>query len=339
MKTNRSPGYDDISFNAINNVFEFVVEPLRYTFSNSLAQGTFPEEMKIARITPMCKGRDKENVVNYRPLSVLPSFSKILGRIMYKKLYLYLSENNLLYNKHFGFQKGHSTDHANVQLTSQIREMFNKNIYTLGVFIDLSKAFDTLNHKIFLKKLSHYGIKSKSLDWFTCYLSNRKQSTGYNFNSKSTLLDIVSGAPQGSILGPLVFLRFISSMKAIGWWYKNVLFVERWKLLADNTKMFYLWKDVHSLFNTVNYELWNISHWFNSNKLSINTDKTIFILFHKVRQRDNSPLVLPTLKINNTFIKRIDRIKIEKSYKSYWEQNIKKPRYLTSNQIFVKPEI
>ena len=178
MKTNRSPGYDDISFNAINNVFDFVVEPLRYTFSNSLAKGTFPEEIKIARITPIYKGRDKENVVNYRLLSVLPIFSKILERIMYKRLYLYFSENNLLYNRQFGFQKGHSTDHANVHLASQIHEMFNKNIYTVGVLIDLSKAFDTLNHKIFLKKLSHYGLKSKSLDWFTCYLSNRKQFIG-----------------------------------------------------------------------------------------------------------------------------------------------------------------
>ena len=93
----------------------------------------------------------------------------------------------MLYNKEFGFQKGHSTDHAIVQLADQIHEMFNNNIYTLGVSIDLSKAFDTVNHKILLKKLSHYGVKNKSLDWFTCYLSNRKQFIGYNVNSKSTL--------------------------------------------------------------------------------------------------------------------------------------------------------
>ena len=105
LKTNKSPGYDDISFNAINNVFDFIVEPLRYIFSNSLAQGIFPEEMKIALITPICKGGDKENVVNFRPISVLPCFSKILERIMCNGLYLYSTENNLLYNKQFGFQK------------------------------------------------------------------------------------------------------------------------------------------------------------------------------------------------------------------------------------------
>ena len=93
----------------------------------------------------------------------------------------------MLYNKQLGFQKGHSADHATVQLADQIHEMFNNNIYKLGVSTDLSKAFDTVNQKILLKKLSHYGIKNKSLDWFTCYLSNRKQFIGYNVNSKSTL--------------------------------------------------------------------------------------------------------------------------------------------------------
>ena len=177
LKTNKSPSYDDISCNAINNVFDFIVGLLRYIFSNSLVQGMFPEEMKIAQITIICKGGEKENIVNYRPISALSRFSKILEKIMYNKLYLYLTYNcfyNLLYNKQFGFQKGHSTNNAIVQLADQIHEMFNKNIYTLGVFVDLSKAFDTVKYEILLKRLSHYEIKNKSLDWFTCYLSNKK---------------------------------------------------------------------------------------------------------------------------------------------------------------------
>ena len=109
-------------------------------FSNYLAQGIFPDKMKIARIMPIYKGGDKENVVNYRPIFVLPCFSKILERIMYNRLYLHLTENNLLYNKQFGFQKEHFPDHAIVQLADQIHEIFNKNIYTLGAFIDLSKT-------------------------------------------------------------------------------------------------------------------------------------------------------------------------------------------------------
>ena len=116
------------SFSATNSVFDFMVESLRYIFSNSLGQGIFPEEMKIARITPIYKGGNQEIVINNRQISVLPCFSKILERIMYKKLYLYLTENNLLYNKQCGFQKGHSTDHAIVQIADQIHKMFNKNI-------------------------------------------------------------------------------------------------------------------------------------------------------------------------------------------------------------------
>ena len=157
-----------MSFNTSNNVFDFIVESLRNIFSNSLVQGFFPKEMKIAKIMPIYKGRDKENALKYSSISVLPCFSKMLKRIVYNRLYFYLAENNLLYNKQFGFQKGHSTYCTIVQLANQIHEMFNKNIYTSFVLIDLSKAFDTLNHQILLKKLSHYGTKNKNLNWFTC---------------------------------------------------------------------------------------------------------------------------------------------------------------------------
>ena len=133
--------------------------------------------------------------------------------------------------------------------------MFSKNVYTLSVFIDLPIAFDTVNHKILLKKLSHYGIKNESLDWFTCYLSNRKQFMGYNVNSKSTLLDIVYGVPQGSILGTFLFLLYINDLPQASKLLDPIM-------LANDTNLFYSGKDIHSLFNTVNNELSNISHWF-----------------------------------------------------------------------------
>ena len=130
--------------------------------------------MKIAKLTLIFKSGKKELLTNYGPISVLSCLSKILERIMYNRVYNYLNDNNLLFRKQFGFRKGHSTDHALIKLIDSIYDSFNQNIYTLGVFIDLSKAFGTVDHNILIDKLNLYGIKNNSLKWFASYLSNRK---------------------------------------------------------------------------------------------------------------------------------------------------------------------
>ena len=144
-------------------------------FDSSLSLGIFPDSMEIAKVTPVFKAGKKELVSNYRLISVLPCFSKILEKIMYNRVFKYLTENNLLFQKQFGFREGHSTSHAIVNVVSNIYNSFNENKFTLGVFIDLSKAFDTVNHNILLNRLSLYGIKNNSLKWFSSYLSDRKQ--------------------------------------------------------------------------------------------------------------------------------------------------------------------
>ena len=126
-------------------------------------------------MTPIFKSGDKLDVGNFRPISVLPCFSKILEKLMYNRLYRYLTENVILYNKQFGFQKAHSTAHAIVELVNEITNAFERNMYTLGVFIDLSKAFDTVNHDILLTKLKHYGVTDNNLKWFKSYSTNRRQ--------------------------------------------------------------------------------------------------------------------------------------------------------------------
>ena len=146
LKSNKSPGCDDISYNVIKKCFGSLCEPLKYLFNLSIEKVIFPDDLKIARLTPINKGEDKSDVSDYRPVPVLPCFSKILERIMYNRLYKYLIKNNILYSKQFGFQNGHSADHAVVQLVDQIIESFENNKYTLGVFIDLAKAFDTVDH-------------------------------------------------------------------------------------------------------------------------------------------------------------------------------------------------
>ena len=143
---------------------------------------------------------------------MLPCFSKILEHIMYNRLYKYLIENNILYSKQFGFQNGHSTDHTVVQLVDQITESFENSKYTLGVFIDLSKAYDTVDHSI-LKKLELYGITDRNRGWLKSYLSYRRQFFQINEKEKTGLETISCGVPEGSILGPFLFLLYVNNLK------------------------------------------------------------------------------------------------------------------------------
>ena len=248
-------------------------EPLKYLFNLSIEKDVFPDDLKIARVTPIYKGEGSSDVSNYRPISVLPCFSKILEHIMYNRLYKYLIENNILYSKQFGFQNGHSTDHAVVQLVDQIIESFENNKYTLGVFIDLSKAFDTVDHSILLKKLELYGITDRNHGWLKSYLSNRRQFFQINEKEKTSLETISCSVPQGSILGPLLFLLYVNDLKNASNILDPIMF-------ADDTNLFFTHKDIRYLFQIVNQELENINQWFVSNKLSLNIKITKYSFFH-----------------------------------------------------------
>ena len=148
---------------------------LFHVFKVSIQQGIFPDSLKIAKVTPLFKFGDKDIISNYRPTSTLPVFPKVLERIMYNRFYNHLDSKGLLYEKQFGFQRNNSTEHAILQLTRDITSSFEKGEYTLGVFIDLSKAFDTVDHQILIKKLQYYGIDGTALKRFKSYHSNRKQ--------------------------------------------------------------------------------------------------------------------------------------------------------------------
>ena len=142
-----------------------------------IVKGIFPDDLKLAKVTPIYKADNSSNISTYRPISMLPCFSKMLERIMYNCLQKYLKDQNILYDKQFGFRTGHSTEHAIAQLVDQIYEAFEKNEYTLGVFIDLPKAFDTVDHSILLRKLELYSITDNNYAWIKSYLSDRLQYT------------------------------------------------------------------------------------------------------------------------------------------------------------------
>ena len=304
IKANKAAGFDDINSNIIKSSYDQLFTPLFHICNISLKYGCFPDRMKIAKVKPLFKSDEREIVSNYRPISILPVFSKLLERIMYNRIYSHVQDNHLLYNKQFGFQKECSTEYAILQLTKEILDSFEANQFTLGVFVDLSKAFDTVNHKILLTKLTYFGTEGTYLKWFKSYLENRKQFVNYDNNRKSNVLSINCGVPQGSILGPLLFLLYVNDLHNASNILQPIMF-------ADDTNLFYTHKNIKELFKVMNLELINIQQWFNANKLSLNVLKTKYSFF-PLEKRSNSitsSQCLPDLEINNVSIEREEVMK------------------------------
>ena len=175
----KASGVDNIPMRVIKLSIDIIAEPLTEIINLSLANGCFPDTLKIAKVLPIFKTGDPEKLENYRPISILPSFSKLYEKVVYNRIYNYLTNYNLLYVNQFGFRRNHSTTMALIQLVNFIASAMDNREITAGVFLDLSKAFDTIDHQILLRKLEHYAIRGHSLDWIISYLTNRKQFVQY----------------------------------------------------------------------------------------------------------------------------------------------------------------
>ena len=281
LKNKTSSGKDGISNKLLKSIKSEISEAIAIIINQSILTGIFPDQLKLAKVKPLYKKGDKRCLNNYRPISLLPTLSKIFERVMYKQLYQYFNENKLLCEQQYGFRSQHSTELAAVKLVDYIiKEMdCNKKVKTpVALFLDLSKAFDTLTFDILLAKLKHYGVHGKSLALIKNYLTNRSQYVQFE-NQESCIVEIKTGIPQGSILGPLFFSILINDLVNSS---KMLSFL----MYADDTTIYFNLEDfpVHNRHIEINRELDKVNTWLKVNKLSLNVEKTKCMLFHKRRQ-------------------------------------------------------
>ena len=262
-------------FKLLKNNLNFFAYPLTHIINLSFSEGCFPQLLKFADVCPIYKKKNYNKCENYRPISILSNLSKLFERAMHTRLYNFIEKQNIFYDLQFGFRKNNSTNHALIDIVENIREKLDNKTFSCGVFIDLEKAFDTVNHEILIQKLEFYGIHGLSNLWFSSYLSSRKQRVKLD-GQHSSYLDITCGVPQGSILGPLLFLLYINDMK-------NSVKHSILHHFADDTNLLCSDKCEKKLKKKLNEDLKLIYKWLCANRLSLNVDKTEFIVFRPPR--------------------------------------------------------
>ena len=265
-------------------------------FNLCYSEGTFPNDLKIAKVIPIYKNSGNiKDISNYRPISMLSLFSKLFEKLIHKRMLDFMIENNIINPAQYGFRPGHSTLHALINASENIYQSLDSNLHTLGIFIDFSKAFDTVSHDILLHKLKHYGIQGKLLNLIQSYLSDRYQYVSYG-GKNSANIKVKLGVPQGSVLGPLLFLIFINDLT-------NITHLAKFVLFADDSNMFVSHADRYTLYNIANEALHNLFEYCSANKIIINYKKCCFIEFNTSKSTNTNTIPYNLGILGNTFKK------------------------------------
>jgi len=318
LKDKDSHGYDEIPTKVIKQSISYISSPLAHICNLMFSSGTFPTRLKFAEIIPIYKKGERMDIANYRPISILPSFSKIFEKVILKRLIQHFDYNKILVNEQFGFRNKTSTTLASFHLTSKILEALNNRLLVGGIFCDLRKAFDCVDHKTLLEKLYQYGITGEGLKLLTSYLKDRKQRVIINSRSKVYRSDwepIQRGVPQGSVLGPLLFLIYINDLP------QTIKPLADPVLFADDTSMIVKSTEPGEFLHSIQSNISNVDRWFKSNSLLLNMDKTHLLQF----STKNSQLMDLEVHYENKQITAVNSIKflgLEIDSTLSWKQHI-----------------
>jgi exonuclease III len=271
LSAKKAGGIDCIPSKICKLAAPVIAQPLHYLFNTSLEKGMLPNQWKWGKVTPIYKDGPETNPTNYRPITVLPVIMKVFEKFVHNQLYQYVKENNILNPFQSGFRPAHSTSTALLDVTEYLYGNMDKGLLTGVIFLDLKKAFDTVDVDILLHKLSDIGVDDIVYQWFHDYLKTRRQSVFLN-GTTSASMPIDYGVPQGSILGPLLFTLYINDLPKALTQTKVVLY-------ADDTAIFYASKDIHEIQKALTDDLFRAQTWLDENKLTLNASKTKTMLF------------------------------------------------------------
>ena len=292
-----SCGLDGIPPRVVNLFPKSLIDCLNHIFNCFLSCSKYIQSFKKAKVVPIHKNKSKSDMNNYRLISLLPVISKILEKIMHVRLYSFLNKKDALYENQYGFRPKHSTDQASTVLVDKVTHLLNKNMKVASIFLDMSKAFDCVDHNILLQKLYRYGIRGVAYSWFRSYLTGRTQKVIFNGTLSENTCDINCGVPQGSILGPLLYLIYVNDCaKSLN--HSNAI------LYADDTTLIISAKTYADLYKFMNADLNNLHKWLCLNKLTLNASKTKYMIYSvSARSASNQPEL--SVMINSDHIEKV----------------------------------